>query len=105
MTKKIKKLPVFFKPLLWDVSFSSVDEEKDKRWIITRTINYGKWTHWQWILKKYKKEKVKEIIKNTPTTEFRQGGLKLASILLGIKDFKYAFRNINSTRSKNFPET
>ncbi len=97
--RKPNKLPLFFKPLFWDVFFSSVDQEKHEKEIIVRTVNYGRWEHWRWILKKYGKRSVKEIVKNTPTSEFRRGGLRLVSILLGIKNFKYASRSIKLARS------
>ena len=100
-TKQKLKLPEFFLPLLWAYNFSFIDSERDKKRIIINTINYGQWKHWQWIVKNYGRERVKQIIENTPVSEFRPRVLKLASILLGIKNLKYESRSdkLKKTRS------
>ncbi|MCD6147820.1 hypothetical protein J7J18_00400 [bacterium] len=102
---KTPKLPLFFKPLLWAYDFSSIDIEKDKKRIIVNTINYGQWKHWQWIVKNYGRKEVKQIIQNTPISEFRPSVLKLVSILLGIKNLKYASRSDKLKKARNFSET
>lgn len=104
MTNKIKqklRLPQFFSPLLWAYDFSSIDLERDKKRIIINTINYGQWKHWQWIVSYYGMEEVRQIIENTPISEFRPRALKLASILLGIKSLKYASRSDKLKKAKN----
>jgi len=104
MTNKIKqklRLPEFFLPLLWAYDFSFIDSERDKKRIIINTINYGQWKHWQWIVKNYGRERVKQIIENTPISEFRPRALRLISILLGIKNFKYASRSDKLKKAKN----
>jgi len=78
-----------------------IDLERDKKRIIINTINYGQWKHWQWIVKNYGRERVKQIIENTPISEFRPRVLKLASILLGIKNLKYASRSDKLKKAKN----
>ncbi len=99
--KQKLKLPEFFLPLLWSYGFSSIDVERDKRRIIINTINYGQWRHWQWIVNYYGRENIKQFIENTPISEFRSRALRLISILLGIKNFKYASRSDKMKKAKN----
>jgi len=100
-TKQKLRLPEFFSPLLWSYDFSSIDLERDKKRIIINTINYGRWKHWQWIVSHYGNKEVKQFIENTPMSEFRPGALKLASILLGIENLKYASRSDKLKKTKN----
>lgn len=100
-TKQKSRLPEFFLPLLWAYNFSLIDLEIDKRRIIINTINYGQWRHWQWIVNYYGEENIKQFIENTPISEFRPRVLKLISILLGIKNFKYASRGDKLKKAKN----
>jgi len=105
MTNKIKqklRLPEFFLPLLWAYNFSFIDSERDKKRIIINTINYGQWKHWQWIVNYYGEESIKQFIENTPISEFRPRALKLVSILLEIKNFKYASRSDKLKKTRNF---
>ena len=79
----------------------SINPQRDKKRIIINTINYGNWRHWLWVINFYGKEKVKEIIENTPKTEFRKSALKLISLLLKIKEQKYASRSDYIKSQKN----
>ena len=99
--KENTKLPLFFKPLLWSYRFSAMDTQEDKERIIINTINYGNWRHWQWIIDCYGKKNVKEMIKNTPASEFRKGSLRLISLLLDIKKMMYASRGIKIRATKS----
>jgi len=104
MMNKIKqklRLPEFFSPLLWSYDFSSIDLERDKQRVVINTINYGQWKHWQWIVNYYGGENIKQFIENTPISEFRPRALKLVSILLGIKNLKYASRSDKLKKTKN----
>lgn len=91
----IMKLPQKFKPLLWSYNFYQIDPEKNKRTIIVSTIDYGDLTHWKWIIKKYGKENVARILSNVPASELRPGARKLASLIFGIKSFRYEKRSVN----------
>lgn len=105
MVNKIKQkltLPEFFLPLLWAYDFYSIDLERNKQRIIINTINYGQWKHWQWIVNYYGGENIKQFIENTPISEFRSRALKLVSILLGIKNLKYASRSDKLKNAKSF---
>lgn len=95
------KLPLFFKPLFWSYKFPLMDPQKNKKRIIIDTINYGGWKHWVWIIKFYGEKEVKRIIEETPRTEFRAPALKLISLLLGIKNLKYASRSDYLRSQKN----
>lgn len=92
-SNKNSKLPLFFKPLFWSYKFSSINCQRDKKRIVINTINYGKWKHWLWLIKFYGGKIIKEIIEDTPVTEFRPPALKLICLLLGIKKLKYASRS------------
>jgi len=98
---KREKLPEFFKSLFWSYDFSTIDPQKNEERVIVNTINYGDWEHWQWIIKHYGKEKVKEILKNTSASEFRKRAFKLISLLLEIKEIKYASRGIKIRAERN----
>ena len=100
-TKQKLRLPEFFSPLLWSYDFSSIDAGRDKRRIIINTINYGQWKHWQWIVNYYGNREVKQFIENTPISEFRPRALRLISILLGIKNFKYVSRSDKLKQAKD----
>ena len=43
----------------------------------------------------YSQKEIRKIIEETPITEFRSRALKLISLLLSIKHFKYVSRSIN----------
>jgi len=96
------KLPKEFKPLFWSYRFSLLDPKKHQKTIIINTINYGDWYHWQWIVKKYGKKRVKRVIQQTPASEFRPRALKLISLLLNIKKLKYASRSDKIRAERNF---
>jgi len=87
------KLPKDFKYLFWSYDFSSIDPKKDKERIIVNVINYGQWKHWKWLIKTYGKDNLKRTIENIPMTEFRERALRLISLLLDIKEFKYVSRS------------
>jgi len=95
------KLPDFFEPIFWSYDFSSIDLQKSKKTVIVNTINYGNWEHWAWIVNYYGKEAVKGVIENIPASEFRKPALKLISVLLGIKEIRYARRSDYIRRNKS----
>jgi len=95
MVEKIKKsaLPPFFKSLFWGYDFNSIDLIKDKKLIIINTLNYGNLEHWRWLVKRYGKRNLRNIIELTPKSEFRKEVVPLIKLLLGVKKFKYASRS------------
>lgn len=94
-------LPKNFKSLFWSYKFTSIDPEKNKRRVIINTINYGRWEHWQWLIKNYGKKEVKKIIERVPMSEFRPRALKLISLLLKIKKLRYASRSAYIKAKRN----
>jgi len=95
MTKKTKKLPSFFQPILWSYNFSAINPEKNKKTIIVNSINYGDLQHWKWITRYYGKNQVKNVLKEIPTSQLRPKVQKLAFLMFDIKKNKYAKRSIN----------
>ena len=94
--KKTKqtKLPEEFRHLMWSYEFSKIDVDEHKERIIINTINYGQWSHWQWIFHYYGKQQLKNIIQEIPESEFRNyRALRLISLILGIKKIRYANRS------------
>ncbi len=87
-----KKLPSFFKPILWSYDFSSVTSEKYKKTIILNAINYGDLKHWRWISRHYGKNAVKETLEQIPATAIRTRARKLSSVVFSIKNLNYASR-------------
>ena len=98
-------IPSFFAPLLWSYDFDLIDAEKDKKRIIINSVNYGKWLHWAWIVKTYGRAGVSEVIVNTPASEFRPRALRLISLLLGVKQPRYASRSARIRSAQRFSQT
>ena len=94
LLKKNRSLPDFFKPLLWSYDFSEINLEEHKETIIVNAINYGDLKHWRWIIKNYGRDAVADILRKIPATELRPRVLRLASIIVSIKDFNYAPRGV-----------
>ena len=88
-----KKIPNSFKSVLWSYNLSRIDPRQAKRTIIVETINHGEWRHWQWIIKAYGKDTIRQLIANIPASEFRPEALALAAAVFGIKKMKYASRS------------
>lgn len=96
-----KRLPKDFEHLFWYCDFSKLDLEKNKKEIMIQTINYGNWEDWQWLFRYYGIKKSKEIIKNIPRSTFRKRAFKLISLLLNIREMKYASRGYWIKTEKN----
>lgn len=64
MTKSNHPLEVnFSKNLFWDVHFDELDFEKNKRFIIQRTIEFGRLSDWKLIKKLYGLETIGQEMK------------------------------------------
>jgi len=87
-----KKLPEFFKPLLWSYNFSKINIERDKEIIIVNTLNYGDLKHWRWLIGHYGRDAMREVIRKIPVTEFRPQVRPLISLVFGVAIFNYAPR-------------
>ncbi len=90
-----KKLPDYFKPILWSYDLDKLNLEENKKTVIVNAINYGDLKHWHWILENYGKEVVREVLAKTRANEMRPGARRLASIIFNINQFNYAPRGTN----------
>lgn len=102
---KRQKIPSFFRPILWSYQFSKLNPEQDARAIMVQTINYGQWRHWLWLVRRYGKSKLRQILKEVPMSEFRPRALQLARILFGISKMNYVSRVAYIQRQKNLAKT
>ena len=91
---KIKKLPEYFKPILWSYDFSKINVHKDKEIIIINSVNYGDLKHWRWIAAFYGKAEVAKALGNRPASEIRSRVLPLASLLFGVTNWNYVPRSV-----------
>lgn len=92
--KKNKKIPSYFKPLLWSYDFSKINPAKSKKRIIINTINYGDLKHWRWLTRFYGAKEVKKILSHLPVTEIKPRNRRLASLIFKIKDKDYVYKGI-----------
>lgn len=90
---KYIKLPEYFRRLFWDVKFSSISPREHDRRIIVRSVNKGDLEHWRWLKSYYGKRGVRKIVRDIPRSEFREGALKLFSLMFGIRNMKYETRS------------
>jgi len=100
-----EKLPKFFQSILWWYKLDELDPDKDMRSIVVQTINSGLWEHWQWIVRKYGKHRIKRLLETVPASEFRPEALALAATILGIKEMKYASRSAYIRAQKALAKT
>ena len=89
------QLPEMFRPLLWSVDFSQVDQERDKKTIIVNAINYGTMAHWRWLVEKYGFSEVNQTLTTIPNTELKPRARRLAELIFSINYFNYAPRGTN----------
>jgi len=83
--KKIKKLPVFFKPILWSYNIKKLDIKKHKKIIIVAAVNYGGLRHWYWIARQYGVRSVRSVLSKMPATAIRKHVRPLAKIIFSVK--------------------
>jgi len=86
------RLPEIFRPLLWSYDFERINPSADEKTIIVQAINYGSLTHWQWVLRQYGSERLREVLSTIPATELKPLSRRLASLVFGIERFNHAPR-------------
>jgi len=91
--QRTRNIPPWFQKFYWWGDASKVDVERDKKTIIVQLINYGGWNEWKWLVSIYGRGALGKTIREIPASEFRSGALKLISLLLGVKQMKYASRS------------
>jgi hypothetical protein len=99
--KNNSKLPSFFKPIFWSYDFSKIKATEEIERIIINSINYGDWKHWQWLINYYGKKKIREVVEDTPRSEFRKGAFRLILLLLNIKKTKYVSMGVKIKAKKH----
>lgn len=90
--KTSKKLPAFFKSILWSYNIKKLDIKKHKKIIITAAVNYGGLRHWYWIAREYGVRAVRAVLSKVPATAIRKHVRPLAKIIFSVKSFNYASR-------------
>lgn len=79
-----QKMPLYFKPLLWEYKFSSIDLEKAKRIIIMKALNYGDLRHWRWIAAHYGVGAVRQMLASFTGTAVRPPARALAELVFSL---------------------
>lgn len=82
-----------FRPLLWFLDWDKIDINEDKKDIIVSTINEGTLKQWNWIIKTYGKNEIRNILTKRLATEFHPESLHLARIVFSLPNLKYARRS------------
>ena len=77
-------VPEAFRTLLWSFRFDAIDPEKSKEDIIVNTINDGTLAHWRWIIERYGKETIRQVLTKRLTTEFHPESLNLAFLVFDL---------------------
>jgi len=77
----VAMIPPLMHKLFWDIDPNCLDTEKNKRIIISRTINYGTLTNWRWLTKTYGKARVAEVVRARDRSGIRESARRLANIL------------------------
>lgn len=57
-----KILPKFLQSILWSYPVKSLDQDKDREYVITQVLNYGDWLAVKWLRKTYKDNVLKDTI-------------------------------------------
>ena len=60
----MKKLPEFLKKYFWDTEFEDIDPEENKIYILKRILNHGDKQAVDWMLKKFKKSEIINVLSN-----------------------------------------
>ncbi|MFA6534116.1 MAG: hypothetical protein WCT37_03005 [Patescibacteria group bacterium] len=59
------KIPAATKNILWDVDSAKLDQQKDKRFLITRLADKGSWQDILWLKKKYGLAEIKRLVRQS----------------------------------------
>jgi hypothetical protein len=87
-----ERLPDSFRPILWSYDFDRVDPLKQQKTIIVQAVNYGTLAHWRWLVARYGRSAVRQVLTDVPATEIRPPARHLASLIFGVDRFNYAPR-------------
>ena len=84
--------PQSFRPLLWSLRWKDIDVTKDKEDIIVNTVNDGSLDQWQWLIKTYGKDAIRDVLQKRLATEFHPESRNLANIIFSYPRFRNARR-------------
>src|SRR3989338_6419423 len=77
-------LPESFRPLLWSLKWENLDINKDKDDIILAAVNEGTLDQWRWIIQKYGKDVIREVLVKRLATEFHPESRNLARVVFDL---------------------
>ncbi len=97
-----KEIPDFHRFFWWIKNPNAIDLDENKRDVVLQMINYGGWQHWQWLVKRYGGEGIRETILEIPESAFIPSALKLIKLLFGVKKLRYASRSDYIRAKKDF---
>ncbi len=90
-----KKIPEFFRPILWSLKWDVLDVEKDKEDIIVGAVNEGNLRHWRWIIETYGKPEIRRVLAHRLETEFHPESRNLAKIIFSVPKFRHARESVH----------
>ncbi len=83
--QKNQPLPQFLRPFLWSYNLRRMDLKKDKKIIIKNILDYGNKQATDWLKQIYSSEEIKEIIRQTYTSEWSKKSINFWSLIYGVK--------------------
>jgi hypothetical protein len=78
-------IPKYIEPFLWSYDLKKIDQEKNKKRIITNVLNLGTKKATDWLVDNYKKEDIREAIINPLPGEWDKKSLNLWSLVFNVK--------------------
>jgi len=78
-------IPKYVKPFLWSYDTGKINEEKDKKRIITNVLNLGTRKATDWLFDNYDEKDIKASISSPLPGEWNEKSLNLWSIVFKIK--------------------
>jgi len=91
--KRKDRLPDFFQEVMWSYDVQKISINSAKKEILVNTLNYGQWHHLEWLVRRWGKKEIVEILKEIPESELRPPALALAKVLFKIHKLPYALRS------------
>ncbi len=98
MITETKIIKLLSKHLFWDIDISEINEQKHKKFIIKKVLQYGTFTDWKIILKFYGKETIINIAKTIKDLDKKT--LSFLSLISGISKTEF----LCSTTEQSIPK-
>ncbi|KKW24711.1 MAG: hypothetical protein UY70_C0005G0034 [Candidatus Kaiserbacteria bacterium GW2011_GWB1_52_6] len=86
----MRKVPPYFKSVLWSYSLDACDPTRMKKTIITQALLYGSFTHWKWIRAFYGDDEIRNVLSSVPASTFRSKLRPLVEAVFLFSDWNYA---------------